>query len=39
MLHALGPAQVADMNQAIDSILDLDECAEIGQIADPPFYR
>src|SRR5215467_15357722 len=35
MLHALGPAQVADVNQAVDAVFDLDESTEVGQIANP----
>src|ERR1022692_3814699 len=38
MLHALGPAQVADVNQTVDAILDFDKRAEIGQIAHPAFH-
>ena len=33
MLHALGPAQVADVDQAVDAVFDLDKRAEIGQVA------
>src|SRR5215831_18022984 len=32
MLHALRPAQVADVDQTVDAILDLDECAEVGEV-------
>jgi len=39
MLHALGPAQIADVDQAVDSVFDLDEGAEVGQIANATFYR
>jgi hypothetical protein len=39
MLHPLGPAQVADMDQAIDAVLDFDERAEIGQVAYAAFHR
>ena len=31
MLHALGPAQVADVYQAVDAVFDLDERAEVSQ--------
>ena len=37
MLHALGPAQIADVNQAINAVFDFDEGAEVGQIANPAF--
>src|SRR5271156_5274656 len=33
MLHALGPAQIAYVNQAVDAVLDLDERTEIRQVA------
>src|SRR5271155_3075266 len=33
MLHALGPAEVADVHQAVDTVLDFDKGAEVGQIA------
>src|SRR6266850_1006674 len=33
MLHALGPAHVADVNQAVDAVFNLDECAELGEVA------
>src|ERR1700686_3516908 len=39
MLYAGGPAQVADMHQAIDSVLDFNESAKLGQIADPALDR
>ena len=38
MLYALGPAQVADVHQAIDAVFDLNECAEVGQIANTSFH-
>jgi len=34
MLHALGPTEVADVNQAINAVFDLDESAEVGQVAE-----
>src|ERR1700678_534335 len=34
MLDALSPAQVRDVYQAVDSVLDLDEGAEVGEVAD-----
>ena len=37
MLHAGRPAQVADVDQAVDAIFDFDESAELGQIADAAF--
>src|ERR1700746_445684 len=37
MLHTLGPAQVADVNQTVDPVFNLDERAEIGQVANTPF--
>ena len=33
MLDALGPAQVGDVNQAVDAVFDLDEGAEVGEVA------
>ena len=35
MLDALGPAQVRDVHQAVDSVLDFDESAEVCQVAHP----
>ena len=37
MLHALGPAEIADVDQAVDAVFDLDERAEVGEVADPAF--
>src|SRR5438045_8023565 len=37
MLHALGPAQIADMHQSIDAVFDLDEGTEIGKVANLAF--
>src|SRR5581483_7463302 len=37
VLHALGPAQIRDVHQTIDAVLDLDERAEVGEIADAAF--
>src|ERR1035438_7866629 len=39
MLHALGPAQVADVDQPVDSVFDFDERAEVGQVADFAFHH
>src|SRR6185295_5135529 len=39
MLHAFGPTQIADVDQAVDTFLDLDECAEVGEVAHPAFDR
>ena len=33
MLDALGPAQVGDVDEAVDAILDFDEGAEVGEVA------
>ena len=33
MLDALGPAHVGDVDQAVDLLGDLDEGAELGEIA------
>src|SRR5579862_2280695 len=35
MLDALGPAQVRDVYQAVDAVLDFDEGAEVGEVANP----
>src|SRR5579863_5732542 len=37
MLDALGPAQVRDMDEAVDAIFDFDEGAEVGEIAHAAF--
>ena len=37
MLDARGPAQVADVDEAVDSVFDFDEGAELGEIADAAF--
>src|SRR5260370_33632926 len=34
MLDALGPAHVADVDQAFHALFDFDERAEIGEVAD-----
>ena len=39
MLDPLGPAQIADVDQAVDTIFDLDERAEVGQVSYPAFDR
>ncbi len=33
MLDALGPRQIRDVHQAVDALLDLDERAEVGEVA------
>ena len=35
VLHALGPAHVRDVDEAVDLLRDLDEGAELGQVAHP----
>src|ERR1700722_4464165 len=35
MLYVLGPGQVGDMNQAVDSIFNFEEGAKVGQLAHP----
>src|SRR5690242_12596050 len=37
MLYSLGPAQIADVDQTVDAVLNLDKGAEIGQIANTAF--
>ncbi len=37
MLDALGPAQVGDVDEAVDAVFDLDEGAEVGEVADAAF--
>src|SRR5579872_450661 len=37
MFHTFGPAEVADVNQSIDTVLDLDESSKVGQVAYPAF--
>src|SRR5271157_559881 len=39
MLHALGPAQIADVDQAVDAVFDFNEGAEVGQVANAAFDR
>src|SRR6185437_15215524 len=34
MLDALGPGEVADVDEAVDAVLDFDEGAEVGKVAD-----
>ena len=34
VLHPLGPGHVGDVDEAVDALLDLDERAEIGEVAD-----
>src|SRR5688572_1910907 len=38
MLYALGPAHVANVNQAIDTWLDLDESPEAGKVTNLAIY-
>src|SRR5579864_7848224 len=38
MFHALGPAQVAAMHQAVDAVFDFNKRAEIGQVANATFH-
>src|SRR5262245_12623795 len=37
MFDALGPRDVGDMNEAVNAVLNLDERAKIGQVADAAF--
>src|SRR5581483_6730396 len=37
VFHALGPAQIADVDQAVDAVFDFDECAEVREISDATF--
>ena len=37
MLDTFCPGYVRDMNQTVNTVLDTDECAEIGNILDLPF--
>ena len=39
MLDALGPAQVADVDQAVDAVFNLDERAEVGEVANLAFHH
>src|SRR5215470_393864 len=39
MFHAFGPAQVANVNQTVDTVLNLDERAEVGQVSHAAFNR
>jgi hypothetical protein len=34
VLDALGPAQVGDVDEAVDAVFDLDEGSEVGEVAD-----
>ncbi len=34
MLYALCPAQIADVDQAVNAFFNFDECAEVGQVTD-----
>ena len=38
MLDALGPAQIADVNQSVNAVFNFDEGAEVGQVANPAFH-
>ena len=37
MFHTLGPAQIADVNQAVDAVFDLDEGSEVSEVANASF--
>ena len=37
MLDPLDPTEIADVHQSVDTVFDFNECAEIGQIANPAF--
>ena len=37
VLDALGPAEVGDVDQTVDAVFDLDEGAEVGEVADAAF--
>src|SRR5262249_33542755 len=37
MFHALGPAEIADVHEAVDAFFDLNERAEVGEIAHSAF--
>src|SRR5207302_9473422 len=39
IFHALDPAQITDVHQAVDTIFDLDEGAEVGEVAYASFDR
>jgi hypothetical protein len=39
MLDALGPTHVGNVDQAVDAFLDLDEGAEIGELANAAFHH
>lgn len=39
MLDALGPTEVRNMNQAINAFFDLDESAEVRELADAAFHH
>jgi len=36
ILDAFGPADIADVNQAVETVFDLDEGAEFRDVADFP---
>src|ERR1017187_2982728 len=36
VLHPLGPREIGNVHQSVDTFLDLDEGPKIGHIADPP---
>src|SRR5437016_795066 len=38
MLDPLGPAQIADVDKAVNSIFDLDKRAKVGQVANTAFH-
>ena len=37
MLDALGPAQVGDVDEAVNAVFNFDECAEVSEVADAAF--
>src|SRR5579864_1187901 len=37
MLHALGPAQIADVDQAVDAVFNLNESSEVGKVTNAAF--
>src|SRR4051812_45666272 len=39
MFHPFGPAHIAHVDQSVDTIFDLDERAELGEVADFAFNR
>ena len=39
MLDALGPAQIADVNQPVNAVFNFDESAKVSQVANAAFNR